>query len=128
MAPGLEQMAEKYGEKVVIVKMDLSNDSENSSYAAEAEVKGIPALDFFINGQKVERVVGGQETKDLEKIFDGMLEKAASGNVKKEVLVKVSRDRLPPGVSRVKGEEVDVKQLPAFSPERLKGATPLKPK
>lgn len=65
MKPILEEFAEKNAEvKVVGVNVD-----DNSDLAEKYGVSGIPCLVLFKNGKEVNRVVGVQSVKKLEKLI-----------------------------------------------------------
>jgi len=55
IAPVLEEVAREQGDKVVIAKV---NTDDNSSYAMQYGVMGIPTLLFIKNGKEVGRHVG----------------------------------------------------------------------
>lgn len=55
LSPTVELVAEKYQGKAKIVKLNVD---ENISSSSTYDVKGIPTLILFRNGQEAERVVG----------------------------------------------------------------------
>ena len=62
IAPFLEQIAEEYAGKVKVVKLDV--DSSNQT-AMQFDVRSIPTLLLFKNGQTVERLVGAMPKERL---------------------------------------------------------------
>ncbi|MBQ1387899.1 thioredoxin [Candidatus Saccharibacteria bacterium] len=65
MKPILEEFAEKNAE----VKLVGVNVDDNSDLAEKYGVSGIPCLVLFKNGEEVNRVVGVQSVKKLEKLI-----------------------------------------------------------
>lgn len=55
IAPILEKVATEYGERIQVVKV---NTDENRDLAIQYNVRGIPTLLFFREGQEVGRIVG----------------------------------------------------------------------
>lgn len=55
IAPVLEEIAKEYSGKVEIKKLNVD---EFPQLAAKFDIKGIPALIFFKNGEVVEKLVG----------------------------------------------------------------------
>lgn len=65
MKPILEEFAEKNAE----VRLVGINVDDNSDLAEKYGVSGIPCLALFKNGEEVNRVVGVQSVKKLEKMI-----------------------------------------------------------
>jgi thioredoxin 1 len=63
VAPMLEAVAEKMGDKLKVVKM---NTDENMNTAQNYEIMAIPSLLVFKKGEVVERIVGVQPQPQLE--------------------------------------------------------------
>jgi thioredoxin 1 len=67
VAPILEQIADEYGEKLEIVKL---NTDQNPDTAARYGVLNIPMLNVYVNGEVVKTIVGAKPKrvllKDLE--------------------------------------------------------------
>jgi len=55
VAPILDQIADEYGEKAVIGKLDVDNNPET---AAKFGIRSIPTLLYFKDGKVVDKVVG----------------------------------------------------------------------
>jgi thioredoxin 1 len=63
VAPMLEAVAEKMGDKLKVVKM---NTDENMNTAQNYEIMAIPSLLVFKKGEVVERIVGVKPQPQLE--------------------------------------------------------------
>ncbi|MBP6910913.1 thioredoxin [Patescibacteria group bacterium] len=57
LKPVLEQLAEKYADKVELVKIDV-DAQDNYPLAVEYQVNSIPQVTFFKNGVKVDQFIG----------------------------------------------------------------------
>ena len=57
LAPTIEDLAEEYGDEVVVAKLDVD---ENPKSAGRFNIMGIPTVLFIKNGQEVDRIVGVQ--------------------------------------------------------------------
>jgi thioredoxin 1 len=55
VAPLIEQLAQEYQDRVKVVKIDVDGNKDS---AKKYEVKSIPAVLFFQQGQLVEKIVG----------------------------------------------------------------------
>jgi thioredoxin 1 len=55
VAPVVDEIAEQYDGKVKVVKL---NTDENPGIAGQYNIRSIPTLMIFKNGQRVEQVVG----------------------------------------------------------------------
>jgi thioredoxin 1 len=64
--PIVKELAQDWGQKVKIVKLDVDNDPE---VAMQYQVMGVPTLMLFKDGQPVERVTGYQPKDRLVKKF-----------------------------------------------------------
>ncbi len=69
VAPILEELADEYGEKLVIAKV---NTDENPKYAIKYGVQGIPTMLFVRDGELVDQMVGAAP----KHIIKGYIEKA----------------------------------------------------
>ena len=63
VAPMLEAVAEKMGDKLKVVKV---NTDENMNTAQNYQIMAIPSLLIFKKGEVVERIVGVQPQPQLE--------------------------------------------------------------
>lgn len=66
MAPILKELKSKMGEKVKIVKVDVER---NESAAAQLEIRGVPTLILYKNGQIVWRQSGVVPAHTLEQVI-----------------------------------------------------------
>lgn len=67
-APILEEVKNKVGDKANILKVDID---QNQALAAKFNVRSVPTLIMFKNGEPVWRAVGVQQADILEqKIYD----------------------------------------------------------
>jgi thioredoxin 1 len=70
IAPMLEEIAAEYKEKVTIAKIDID---ANPKTPARFNVRGIPTLVLFKNGQIEGQKVGALRKADLSAFLDGKL-------------------------------------------------------
>lgn len=63
LGPVVEELAEKYGDRAIIGKLNIDEDSE---IVAEQRVRNIPTVLFFKDGQLQARTVGLVKLSDLE--------------------------------------------------------------
>jgi thioredoxin 1 len=70
IAPALEELAQEFDGKLVIAKLDVDNNPEKSQ---AYQVRSIPYLVFFKNGQISERHVGMASKGDLKKKIESQL-------------------------------------------------------
>ena len=76
-APILDQLAEDYGKRVKIVKV---NTDEQQRWATELGVRGLPTLAFFYNGRLVAKQAGLIPYDNLAKAFNVLLEPPAAAS------------------------------------------------
>jgi thioredoxin 1 len=67
IAPVLEELSQEYGDKVKIAKMDVD---ANSEIPARHNVKGIPTLMLFKNGEIMGTKVGLMSKRELAAFID----------------------------------------------------------
>lgn len=70
LGPVVEELAEKYGDKVVFGKVNID---DNDEIASENRVRNIPTVLFFKDGAVVERSVGLVKVADLEAKLQSIL-------------------------------------------------------
>jgi thioredoxin 1 len=70
VAPVLEELADSYGERLTIAKV---NTDEHQQVASQLGIRGIPTLILFIGGREVERVVGALPKAALQARIDAAL-------------------------------------------------------
>lgn len=64
MEPIIESLAQEFKEFVRFLKLNVD---ENPGIASDYNIRGIPTLFLFINGEVVDRITGMVSKKDLEK-------------------------------------------------------------
>lgn len=67
LAPTVQALATDYAGKVTIGKLNVD---DNPDTAFKFQIRGIPALLLFKNGQVVESIVGLAPKEDLKKVID----------------------------------------------------------
>jgi thioredoxin 1 len=72
IAPILKELAEEYGNKIVIAKV---NTDENVQWAMKYEVRGIPTMLFVKDGQVVDQIVGAYPKPMIQQRIDHLLSK-----------------------------------------------------
>lgn len=70
VAPILDQLAEEYGDKIVIAKV---NTDENPQWAMKYGVQGIPTMLFVKDGELFNRMVGAAPKPTIQHHVDAML-------------------------------------------------------
>ncbi len=70
LAPALEQIAADYGERVVVAKV---NTDENTRWASQYGVRGIPTLLFIWQGHEAGRIVGVVPESAIKQQLEQML-------------------------------------------------------
>jgi thioredoxin 1 len=75
IAPILEQIADAYEEKVRVVKLNVD---ENAATAAKFNIRSIPTLLLFKQGNLVAQKVGAVSQSHLRAFLDGQLREAAA--------------------------------------------------
>ena len=68
--PTEEELAEEYGDKVKIAKLNVD---ENSNIPAQMGIRGIPALFLFKNGEVVANKTGAAPKAALKSWIDGAI-------------------------------------------------------
>jgi thioredoxin 1 len=67
LAPTIDQLAAEYAGQVTIGKLNVD---ENPSTAFKFQIRGIPAVLLFVNGQVAETVVGLAPKDEFKKAID----------------------------------------------------------
>ena len=63
IAPTLEELAEKYSENLSVCKVDVDSNRE---LALQYNVRSIPSLIIFKNGEMVDSLIGAVSLEELE--------------------------------------------------------------
>jgi len=84
LAPELEKIAEGFqmNTKVKIAKL---NTEDSMEIAQEYQIRGIPNVIIFNNGQKIQQLVGLRPKNDYEQIINEELEKESAAEVNIEL-------------------------------------------
>ena len=69
LAPVIEQLAGQYAGRAVICKLDTSR---HQMTAAQFQIRGVPTLIFFKNGQPADQVVGAVPGQELEQRLNNL--------------------------------------------------------
>jgi thioredoxin len=67
MAPTIEALAEKFGDRVLVAKLDVD---ANPMTTHKYEIRGIPALLLFKDGQVVHQIVGVKPKEEIARIIE----------------------------------------------------------
>jgi len=70
IAPVIETLANKYGGRVVVAKY---NTSRFQMAAARFQIRGVPTLIFFRNGQVIDQLVGAAPQAEIEQRLNRLL-------------------------------------------------------
>ena len=70
LAPVIEQLAGQYAGRALICKLDTSR---HQMTASRFQIRGVPTLIFFKNGQSVDQVVGAAPAQELEQRLNNLL-------------------------------------------------------
>jgi thioredoxin 1 len=73
IAPHLDRIAEDYGDKIRIRKVDIE---EERALAEKYRVESIPTLMFFKDGKLVDQLIGARPPKEITSRLDNLLEPA----------------------------------------------------
>lgn len=66
MSPVLENVAKSLDQSVEIVKVNIEESADNQQLASKYGVQGIPNMQLFKNGQKVDELIGMRPQAVLE--------------------------------------------------------------
>ncbi|GAA5495520.1 Thioredoxin [Rubritalea squalenifaciens DSM 18772] len=103
----LDSLATKYGDKVAILRINVSDSPALKKYARSRGINRFPSMEMHLNGRKMDKVLGSLNYDALENIVSGYVEKIPESIVvrddfKKPIVVAKQKGELPPGVERVK--------------------------
>ena len=70
LAPVLEELADKYADKIKVVKVNVD---EEESIAVKFGIASIPTVIFFKNGQTAASFVGLRSASEIEKMIEKLL-------------------------------------------------------
>ena len=70
VAPIIEELAEEYGDRVLIGKMDVD---KNDEVCSQFGIRNIPTILFFKNGKLVDKQVGAAQKAALAAKIDALL-------------------------------------------------------
>lgn len=70
VAPTLEKLADEYAGKMLVAKINTDDDSD---YAMQYNVRGIPTLLFVRDGEEVDRIVGAAPYPMIKEKIDSVL-------------------------------------------------------
>ena len=70
LAPVLEELADKYADKIKVVKVNVG---EEESIAAKFGIASIPTVIFFKNGITAASFVGLRSASEIEKMIEKLL-------------------------------------------------------
>lgn len=71
LAPTLDALARDYAGRLLVFKIDTSNQQVN---AQRFRIRGVPTLLFFKNGQLIDQVVGAVPRADIEQRLRALLQ------------------------------------------------------
>lgn len=66
LSPTVEAIAQEHAGKLKVVKMNVD---ENISFPGKFNIRGIPALLIFKNGQVADQIVGAVPKENIDKIL-----------------------------------------------------------
>lgn len=75
VAPIVDELAQEYAGKLRVRKL---NTDENPEVAGRFQIRSIPTILFFKNGQLVETVIGARPKRQFKETIDALLAKASS--------------------------------------------------
>ena len=67
LAPKLDEIAQEWGEKVVVAKMDID---KNQKTPADFAVKGIPTMILFKDGKSIAQISGNQPKEKIQDLLN----------------------------------------------------------
>ncbi|MBN2693386.1 thioredoxin [bacterium] len=73
VAPIIEELAGDYEGKIKVCKV---NTDENQRISAMLNIRSIPTIAFFLNGQVQDVIVGARPKKNFEKAIEAIIQKS----------------------------------------------------
>ena len=73
VGPALDKLSNEYANKLKFAKLNVD---DNQDIAAKYDVRGIPCMIIFSNGNEVDRIIGAYPESELRKRIDLILAKA----------------------------------------------------
>jgi len=70
MSPTLDTLAEEYGDRIRVAKLDVD---ANPMTTHKYEIRGIPALLLFKDGQLAQQIVGVKPKEEIARIIENHL-------------------------------------------------------
>ena len=70
VGPVISELAQEYDGRIVVGKCDVE---ENEDIAMEYNIRNIPTILFFKDGQVVDKIVGAQAKARIQEKFDALL-------------------------------------------------------
>ena len=70
LAPTIDQVADDYGERAKVVKLNVDDNAETS---ARYNIRGIPTLLLFKDGEVKDQIVGATSKDHISKLIDAQL-------------------------------------------------------
>ncbi len=70
LAPTIEAVAQEYGGKLEVFKVDIDNAPDT---AASFSIQGVPTCIFFKTGKEVDRFTGNQDLRSVKDRVDKVL-------------------------------------------------------
>ena len=67
IAPVIEEIAEEYSDKIKVGKL---NTDENINTASQYQIKGIPSLLIYKNGEVVDRITGAAPKESIIEVLN----------------------------------------------------------
>ena len=73
VSPALDKLSSEYAKKLKFTKLNVD---DNQEIAVQYDVRGIPCMIVFTNGQELDRIIGAYPETELRKKIDLILAKA----------------------------------------------------
>ena len=70
IAPTVKELAEEYGDQILVGKLDVD---ANPVTAAKYNIRGIPALLIFKNGERVHQITGVKSKEEIAQSIENNL-------------------------------------------------------